>query len=94
MDVTFERADGMRQGDSLSRKSDVKESVNKMRAAGSQEVNDLIADVEELVGCIGESGGSGNCPTADQGEASRFDGKKVPYPRGRTCAGTRGHGRG
>ena len=57
MDVTFERADGMRQGDSHSLKSDVKESVNKMRAAGSQEVNDLIADVEELVGRIGEAAG-------------------------------------
>ena len=55
MDMTFEHADGMRHGDSHSLKSDVKESVNKLRAAGSQEVNDLIADVEELVGRVGEA---------------------------------------
>ena len=55
MDMTVEHADGMRHDDSHSLKSNVKESVNKMRAAGSQEVNDLIADVEELVGRVSEA---------------------------------------
>jgi ElaB/YqjD/DUF883 family membrane-anchored ribosome-binding protein len=55
MDMTFEHAKGMRHGDSHSLKSDVKESANKMRAVGSQEVYDLIEDVEELVGRVGEA---------------------------------------
>ncbi len=55
MDMTIEHVGGMRHDDSHSLKSNVKESVNKMRAAGSQEVNDLIADVEELVGRVGEA---------------------------------------
>ena len=55
MDMTFEHANGMRHGDSHSVKSDMKESVNKMRATGSQEVNDLIEDVEEFVGRVGEA---------------------------------------
>ncbi len=55
MDTTFEHSNGMRHGDSNSLKSDVKESVNKMRADGSQEVNNLIADVEDYVGRVGEA---------------------------------------
>jgi ElaB/YqjD/DUF883 family membrane-anchored ribosome-binding protein len=53
MDTTFEHA-GKRRGEK-SLHSDVKESVSKMRAAGSQEVNDLIADVEEFVSRIGDA---------------------------------------
>jgi ElaB/YqjD/DUF883 family membrane-anchored ribosome-binding protein len=55
MDTTFEQTNGMRHGDGNLLKSDLKDSVKKMRAAGSQEINDLIADVEEFIGRVGES---------------------------------------
>jgi ElaB/YqjD/DUF883 family membrane-anchored ribosome-binding protein len=55
MDTTFEQANGMRHGDGNLLKSDLKDSVKKVRAAGSHEINDLIADVEEFVGRVGES---------------------------------------
>ncbi len=54
MDMTFEHTGGMRRGDSHSLKSDVKKSANKIKAASSQEVRDLIADVEELVGRVAD----------------------------------------
>jgi len=55
MDTAFEQANGMRHGDGDFLKSDVKDSVRKMRATGSQEINDLIADVEEFIGRVGDA---------------------------------------
>ena len=54
MDMTFEPTSGIRRGDSHAPKSEAKGSANKVKAAGSQEVRDLIADVEELVGRVAE----------------------------------------
>jgi ElaB/YqjD/DUF883 family membrane-anchored ribosome-binding protein len=38
-----------------SRHSELQESVSRLRAAGSQEVSNLMTDVEDLVGRIGDA---------------------------------------
>jgi len=61
MDSTYDPTNSVRNGDAHTHgdknaaRSGLKDAVRKAKAAGNQEVNALIADVEELIGRVSDA---------------------------------------